>query len=64
VDKPHRRSKPTLQSSWNPKRQEVTYRLSKEGLKNVFLLLGAEDLKDLRALIDLAIKGHHDRAAG
>jgi hypothetical protein len=55
------RRKPTLDSSWNPKRSEVTYRIGKQGLKNVFLLMGVEDLEELHSLIGKAIEGQHDR---
>lgn len=54
---------PTLTSSWNPKRGEVTYRIGKEGLKNVFVLFGQEELEQLHSMIGAAIRGKECQTA-
>lgn len=46
----------TFSSKWNPKRQEVTYRLGKRGT-SVFLLLGADDIAELHRQITKATEG-------
>lgn len=52
----------TFDARWNPKRAEVTYRVGKRGT-SAFLLLGTEDIAELRHLIDQATKGtEHARA--
>lgn len=52
----------TFDARWNPKRGEVTYRIGKQGT-SAFLLLGADDIAELRNRIDQATKGtDYDRA--
>lgn len=46
----------TFDARWNPKRGEVTYRIGKQGT-SAFLLLGADDIAELRNRIDQATKG-------
>lgn len=49
-------SRPTFQSSWNPKRQQVTYRIGKAGT-SAFLLFGADDIAELHRMLTEATKG-------
>jgi hypothetical protein len=52
----------TFDARWNPKRQQVTYRIGKQGT-SAFLLFGADDIAELRSQIDQATKGaEHVRA--
>lgn len=50
-------SRPTFQTSWNPKRQEITYRIGKQGT-SAFLLFGADDIAALHAMLTEAMKGN------
>jgi hypothetical protein len=55
----HRR--PTFQTSWNPRRQEVTYRIGKQDTP-AFLLFGADDIAELQRMITEATKATNDVA--
>lgn len=57
-------SGPTFQASWNPKRQAVTYRIGKEGVRDRFLLFSIEDIRQLQTMIDEAVKGTDVSATG
>jgi hypothetical protein len=46
----------TFEARWNPRRQQVTYRVGKRGT-SAFLLLGADDITELRNQIDKATRG-------
>jgi hypothetical protein len=50
-------NRPTFQTNWNPKRQETTYRIGKQGTK-AFLLFGADDITELHRLLTEAVKGN------
>jgi len=52
-------NQPTFQTSWNPKRQEVTYRIGKQGT-TAFLLFGADDITELHQQLIKAMKGTTD----
>jgi hypothetical protein len=49
----------TVQTSWNPRRQEITYRIGKQGT-NAFLLFGADDIADLHRQLTKAVEGNAD----
>jgi hypothetical protein len=46
----------TFSSKWNAERQELTYRIGKEGTK-AFLLFGVDDLPGLHAMLTAAMAG-------
>ena len=52
----------TFDARWNPKRQQVTYRIGKQGT-SAFLLLGDDDIAELRHQIDQATKGADNASA-
>jgi hypothetical protein len=52
-------TRPTFQMSWNPKRQQTTYRIGKQGT-TAFLLFGAADIVELHRQITEAMKGNTD----
>lgn len=53
-------NEPTLQSQWDPKRGAVSYRVGKQGVKNLALYLSLDDLVQLRDLINRAIRADDD----